>query len=236
MLGRLSGGGQVRRCIPEGRGEGAPGSPALDRRFLFHRNALPWTPPPSAASWRNPCAAVPLLDAHTHLDATHLRARGLHDILLYHMVISDLVSAGCPDRDGLPRSPTDEEARARIERALPYPSGHLQHELLLGPAHHPSGSVRLAAAGDRGQLAELDAPDPRARPGGGRARRNPGGRRASLAAAPSCGAVTTGARTPCCSIPWSGHSSPGRSGGNTIRRCTSWRRRGRRDAPGAPRR
>jgi glucuronate isomerase len=65
-------------------------------------------------------ASVPLLDAHTHLDATHLAARGLHDILLYHMVVSDLVSAGCPDRERLPENPTDEEAASRIERALPY--------------------------------------------------------------------------------------------------------------------
>jgi glucuronate isomerase len=65
-------------------------------------------------------ASVPLLDAHTHLDATHLTARGLHDILLYHMVVSDLVSAGCPDRERLPENPTDDEAAARIERALPY--------------------------------------------------------------------------------------------------------------------
>ena len=65
-------------------------------------------------------AAVPQLDAHTHLDATHLCARGLHDILLYHMVISDLVSAGCPDRERLSENPGDEEARGRIERAMPY--------------------------------------------------------------------------------------------------------------------
>ena len=63
---------------------------------------------------------IPLLDAHTHLDATHLAARGLHDLLLYHMVISDLSSAGCPHRARLPETPTDEEARSRIERALPY--------------------------------------------------------------------------------------------------------------------
>lgn len=62
-------------------------------------------------------APVPVLDAHTHLDATHLAARGLHDILLYHMVVSDLVSAGCPDRARLPETPSDEEARARIERS-----------------------------------------------------------------------------------------------------------------------
>ena len=66
---------------------------------------------------------VPLLDAHTHLDASHLAARGLADILLYHMVVSDLVSAGCPDRARLPEKPSDEEARARIQRALPYLSG-----------------------------------------------------------------------------------------------------------------
>jgi hypothetical protein len=65
-------------------------------------------------------ASVPVLDAHTHLDATHLTARGLHDILLYHMVISDLVSAGCPDRERLSEEPTEEEARERIERALPF--------------------------------------------------------------------------------------------------------------------
>jgi hypothetical protein len=66
---------------------------------------------------------VPLLDAHTHLDASHLSARGLHDILLYHMVVSDLVSAGCPDRERLPELPSDGEARSRIERALPYLPG-----------------------------------------------------------------------------------------------------------------
>ncbi|HEY9594772.1 MAG TPA: hypothetical protein VHE79_09860, partial [Spirochaetia bacterium] len=65
-------------------------------------------------------SALPVLDVHTHLDAGHLSARGLHDILLYHMVVSDLVSAGCPDRERLPEEPTDEEAAARIERALPY--------------------------------------------------------------------------------------------------------------------
>jgi hypothetical protein len=67
--------------------------------------------------------AGPMLDVHTHLDATHLAARGLHDILLYHMVVSDLVSAGCPDRTRLPEDPSEKEARARIERALPYLPG-----------------------------------------------------------------------------------------------------------------
>ena len=39
--------------------------------------------------------AVPLLDAHTHLVDGKLGARGLHDILLYHMAVSDLYGAGC---------------------------------------------------------------------------------------------------------------------------------------------
>ena len=65
-------------------------------------------------------AAIPLLDIHTHLDASHLAARGLHDILLYHMVVSDLVSAGCPSRGRLPEQPTDAEAHARLAEAIPY--------------------------------------------------------------------------------------------------------------------
>ena len=40
--------------------------------------------------------SIPLLDAHTHLVDGKLGARGLHDILLYHMAISDLYAAGCP--------------------------------------------------------------------------------------------------------------------------------------------
>jgi hypothetical protein len=65
-------------------------------------------------------ASVPLIDVHTHLDTAHLSARGLHDILLYHMLISDLVSAGCPSRGRLSEDPDDAEAAARIIEALPY--------------------------------------------------------------------------------------------------------------------
>jgi len=62
----------------------------------------------------------PLIDAHTHVDALHPTARGLHDLLLYHMVISDLYSAGCPDGLRLSEWPDDQEAQTRIERALPF--------------------------------------------------------------------------------------------------------------------
>lgn len=66
---------------------------------------------------------VPLIDAHTHLVGGKLAARGLHDILLYHMAVSDLYAAGCPSGARLtqfPGWPTQEEAQGRIVEALPY--------------------------------------------------------------------------------------------------------------------
>jgi hypothetical protein len=68
-------------------------------------------------------AEVPILDVHTHLCGARLAARGLHDILLYHMVVSDLYAAGCPSGARLTQFPnwaTREEAHGRIQEALPY--------------------------------------------------------------------------------------------------------------------
>ena len=68
-------------------------------------------------------AEIPVLDVHTHLVGGKLGARGLHDVLLYHMAISDLYAAGCPSGARLtqyPGWPTREEAHARIEEAIPY--------------------------------------------------------------------------------------------------------------------
>ena len=67
-------------------------------------------------------AEVPIFDVHTHLVGGHLGARGLHDILLYHMVVSDLYAAGCPSGARLtqfPGWPTQEEAHRRIAEAIP---------------------------------------------------------------------------------------------------------------------
>jgi len=66
---------------------------------------------------------IPLLDVHSHLVGGRLAARGLHDVLLYHMVVSDLYAAGCPSGARLSEYPawaTPAEARARILEALPY--------------------------------------------------------------------------------------------------------------------
>lgn len=71
-----------------------------------------------AALWE-----LPLFDAHTHLVGGKLGARGLHDILLYHMAVSDLYSAGCPSGARLtqyPGWPTEEEACARLQEAVPF--------------------------------------------------------------------------------------------------------------------
>lgn len=65
-------------------------------------------------------AEIPAFDCHTHIDASHPVARGLHDVLLYHMVISDLYSAGCPDGSRLSEDPSEEEARSRILQAIDY--------------------------------------------------------------------------------------------------------------------
>jgi glucuronate isomerase len=68
-------------------------------------------------------ADVPAFDVHTHLVGGKLAARGLHDVFLYHMVVSDLYAAGCPSGARLSQYPswaTPAEARARIEEALPF--------------------------------------------------------------------------------------------------------------------
>ncbi len=68
-------------------------------------------------------AELPMFDVHTHLAGGRLGARGLHDILLYHMVISDLYAAGCPSGARLtefPGWPEQAESQRRIEEALPY--------------------------------------------------------------------------------------------------------------------
>ena len=68
-------------------------------------------------------AEVPMLDVHTHLVGGQLGARGLEDLLLYHMVIGDLYAAGCPSGARLtqyPGRPTREEAHARIAEAVAF--------------------------------------------------------------------------------------------------------------------
>jgi len=68
-------------------------------------------------------AQVPVIDVHTHLVGGKLGARGLHDVLLYHMVVSDLYAAGCPNGSRLtqyPGWPSETEAHQRIKLALPF--------------------------------------------------------------------------------------------------------------------
>src|SRR5687767_7513362 len=66
---------------------------------------------------------IPIIDPHTHLVGGKLGARGLHDVLLYHMVVSDLYAAGCLTGARLteyPRWPSQAEAHQRIAEALPF--------------------------------------------------------------------------------------------------------------------
>jgi hypothetical protein len=64
--------------------------------------------------------AITVFDVHTHLDATQMSARGLHNVLLYHMVISDLYAAGCPSGNRLSWIADKAKAHNRIKEALPY--------------------------------------------------------------------------------------------------------------------
>jgi glucuronate isomerase len=68
-------------------------------------------------------AATPILDVHTHIAGGHMGARGLHDIVLYHMVISELYAAGCPSGDRLtqfPGWPDKQECHRRLAEAVPF--------------------------------------------------------------------------------------------------------------------
>ncbi|MGH2550131.1 MAG: hypothetical protein ACRDHN_12100 [Thermomicrobiales bacterium] len=78
---------------------------------------------PLAREIESELATLPIFDIHTHLVGGKLSARGLHDVLLYHMIVSDLYAAGCPNGSRLTQYPdwaTSEEAHYRIEEALPY--------------------------------------------------------------------------------------------------------------------
>src|SRR5262249_40095977 len=58
-----------------------------------------------------------------HLAGGKLGARGLHDIVLYHMVVSELYAAGCPSGARLtefPGWPDQAEAHRRLEEAIPH--------------------------------------------------------------------------------------------------------------------
>jgi hypothetical protein len=71
----------------------------------------------------NALAELPVLDVHTHLCGAKLAAQGLHDVLLYHMIVTELYAAGCPSGARLtqfPNWPSKQEAHARIQEALPY--------------------------------------------------------------------------------------------------------------------
>ncbi len=65
-------------------------------------------------------AEVPMADVHTHLSQDRLGARGLADVALYHMVISDLYAAGCPDGQRVLEPHDPAVAARRLERAAPF--------------------------------------------------------------------------------------------------------------------
>ncbi|MCL2622480.1 MAG: hypothetical protein FWD31_02340 [Planctomycetaceae bacterium] len=80
-------------------------------------------------------AEMELFDFHTHLVGGKLSARGLHDVLLYHMAISELYSAGCPSGHRLteyPGWPEQKEAHARLKEAIPFLSKTINTSIAWG--------------------------------------------------------------------------------------------------------
>ena len=180
--------------------------------------------------------SIPLLDAHTHLVDGKLGARGLHDILLYHMAVSDLYGAGCPTGARLteyPGWPSVAEARQAYQGGAAVPEIRSEYEYLVGNSPDPGGFVRLGRAADRRQLATPGRYDSRAC------------RRSGRGSAKSCVAPTFSATAPSTldakvartktfsNMPWSGHSSRDASGVSLIRHCTRWNAAGVR-LPKAP--
>ncbi len=88
--------------------------------------------PTAADDLTSAIAEIPALDVHTHLAGGKLAARGLHDIILYHMVISDLYAAGCPHGARLSEFPKwpDQQggAPAALEAGDPLPAQDRQHQ------------------------------------------------------------------------------------------------------------
>ena len=168
-------------------------------------------------------AEVPVLDIHTHLVGGRLGARGLHDVLLYHMVISDLYAAGCPSggaADAISGWPDEEESPRRIAEARAASDAHSEHQLVLGRAADSRG---ICTAGTSRSTADNWRRAGRHDPRTGRRPRvaSRHSRSSSESAAParkSPGAaaarMTTG-----CNTRWNGLFSRAANGANSTRPC-----------------
>ena len=64
--------------------------------------------------------AAEKIDIHTHLTTNRLMARGLDDIMLYHMLNTELYAAGAPIGARVNENRDEREAIARVEAAIPY--------------------------------------------------------------------------------------------------------------------
>src|SRR5207237_4559651 len=80
-------------------------------------------------------ATIPVIDIHTHLVGGRLGARGLHDVMLYHMLVSDLYGAGCP-------------SGARLTQFPQWPTTRKPTPEFRKPSHSSMTSATPAATGD----------------------------------------------------------------------------------------
>lgn len=84
------------------------------------------TPAQPVSRLQEAIESLPVIDVHTHLNPARPQGKDLTDVLLYHHLSTELVSAGMPatrlSQSGLPHEVADPEIppRQRLEAALPY--------------------------------------------------------------------------------------------------------------------
>ena len=164
---------------------------------------------------------LPTLDAHTHVDAGHLAARGLHDVLLYHGGIG-AVQCGCPDGVRLSRSRT--RPRSQSASSVPCPISPASKIPASFTFAKPSSGIctggRRISPRKTGALCTASFRiGRRTPPGPGKSCAAP----ASGASPPSGGAARTAAPTTSCSTRWNGPFSRAANGDSSIPPCWSWR-------------
>ena len=117
--------------------------------------------------------AVPVVDPHTHLRASKPTAGNLADLILYHHVWVELVSAGMPatatTKAGLPHEVADPgmEPLDRVKAALPYlhhirntTCGHLLRTILADLYGVPDGEITAGNVDGLSALVAERASDP----------------------------------------------------------------------------
>src|SRR5438445_8599 len=90
---------------------------------------------------------TPMFDIHTHLVGGKMGARGLHDVMLYHMVVSDLYAAGCPS-GARRKAERTIRSLADVQAAVKHYVDSIPYAQLLSTATHISTDINYCLVSD----------------------------------------------------------------------------------------